>query len=653
MRDKLSAIHKFIDDFFKDNGVLSSHMLNFEYREGQVKMCHQVADVLFEGGILITEAGTGIGKTMAYLIPAILYNDKIIISTGTKTLQEQIFFKDIPFLRQVGFENISYCYMKGRNNYICLRKYHEFDKEGLLPVYEEIKYWHIIKKWIRNTLRGDRSELEDLPENLILWRELCCDVDNCQGRKCNYYRYCFLYKMRKEADDCQLVIVNHHLFFADLNLRIAGKGTLMPAFNRVIFDEAHMLEEVALDYFSIKAAPWQLHFICKDIERKAYKNKNEIGEINKNNLLNKLKELQIINDEFFNSFSLKLENRFSLNKHTFREQQLKRAKELLNFLYEIIKMMKTITISDEEWQLQINRLISFQGNLDFILKRESKYYVYWGEMQERGSVILNATPIEVSSILRENLWKELKAAVLTSATLSSHNGFDYIKLQLGIDECTESIYKSPFNYREQSILYIPKIISEPMDNNFVYEVAEQVLELLKISSGRAFILFTSIANMKNVYELIVDKLEFPIFIQGEKPKTKIIEEFKKKGNAVLLASNSFWQGVDIAGRALSCVIIDKLPFSAPSDPVIEAKIENFRKKGRNPFQEFQLPEAILLLKQGLGRLIRSKSDVGIMALLDKRVYEKNYGKYILDSLKEMEITDDINYVIKKMQNILK
>lgn len=650
--ENLASIHKFIDNFFKEGGILSVKMPNSEYREGQVMMCHEVADTLIGGGILIAEAGTGIGKTMAYLIPAILSNEKVIISTGTKTLQEQIFFKDIPFLSKVGFKELSYCYMKGRNNYLCMRRYSEFLKDGLLPVYEEIDYLDKIKRWVNRTVRGDRSELNDLPENLMLWREICCDVDNCQGRKCNYFNDCFLYKMRKEAEECQLIIVNHHLFFANLNLEVSEKNTLIPECSRIIFDEAHMLEETALDYFSIKVAPWQLHFINKDIERKIYKLQSELGNKLKLSLLTKLKELIMSNDQFFNSFSFKLDNKFKLDKHTFKEKQIEEANKLIKIIRDLSSLMKNIEVSDEEWQVHINRLINFQNELDFIVKKESNFYVYWGEMQEKGSVILNATPIEVSSILKDNLWQKIESAILTSATLSSQNGFDYIKLQLGIDECKEHIYKSPFDYKRQSILYIPNDISEPLQQSFVYDIAEQVNELIKISHGRAFILFTSFANMKQVYELLNNKIDYSILVQGEKPKTKLIEEFKEKGDTVLLATNSFWQGVDVVGKALSCVIIDKLPFSVPSDPVVEAKIENLRKKGRNPFYEFQLPEAILLLKQGLGRLIRSKSDIGIMALLDKRVYEKNYGKYILQSLEDLEITDSINRVIEKMQNKL-
>jgi len=497
-------------------------------------------------------------------------------------------------------------------------------------------------------VRGDRAELEDLPENLVLWREICCDADNCQWRKCEYFSNCFLFKMRKEAEESQLVIVNHHLFFADLNLKMAGRGTLMPEVEYVIFDEAHMLEEIALEYFSVKVAPWHMHYINRDLERKIYKLQKEIGSIAKNTLLHKLVELLQINDQFFNSFSLKLDSRFVLNKKTFKDEQEKYASNLISEINSLVSFMKQLEVSDEEWQLLMNRVAGVKQGLEFILKRESKGYVYWGEAQEKGGVILNATPIEVSGILKNNLWNELKAAILTSATLSSHNGFEYIKLELGIEESKESIYKSPFNYKEQSILYIPTGISEPMDYNFVNEVAEQVRELIEISKGRAFILFTSVANMKRVYELLDGRIRYPIFVQGEKPKTKLIEEFKKRGNAILLGTSSFWQGVDIVGSALSCVIIDKLPFSVPSDPVIEAKIEDMRRKGHNPFYEFQLPEAILLLKQGLGRLIRSKTDVGIMALLDKRVYEKNYGKYVLQALSEMEITNNLDIVIQKM-----
>lgn len=635
-------IHKYIDEFFQEGGILSKKLDQFEYREGQVGMCHNVADVLADSGILLVEAGTGIGKTMAYLIPSLLIDDRVVISTGTKTLQEQIFTKDIPFLRKTGYKNISACYMKGRNNYLCLYRFHDVSKSGLLPLGGELEYWPMIEDWATRTVSGDRSELGTMPENLILWNELSADADDCMVKKCEYYDDCYLYKMRKQAENSQLIIVNHHLFFADLYLKSISEATLIPEFNRVIFDEAHLLEDVAIDYFSMKSAGWQLPSLIKDLDRKMHKLHKEIGSRMRKMITHQAAELQKLSNHFYNSFPHDLDNRFALADKILNNEKKEDASALIAQVKEFANKLKASGAANEEWQIAVNNFTKFAQELDFIITRDNNDYVYWGEFTEKGSAVLNATPIEISAILKQHLWSSMGAAVLTSATLSSHGSFDFIKNCLGIEQCKGSIFKSPFNYKEQAMLYIPRKFPEPSHQNFVDAVADAVSKIIEISKGRAFVLFTSFQNMRRVYEKIKDVIEYPILLQGDKPKTKLIEEFKERGNAVLLATNSFWQGVDVAGEALSCVIIDKLPFSVPTDPVIEAKVERIRKQDKNPFYEYQLPEAVLSLRQGLGRLIRSKNDRGIMALLDKRVYEKEYGRYVIMSLNEMNITNDIN-----------
>lgn len=636
-------MHKIIDDFFKETGKLAQNMSKYEYRKGQIEMSHKVADVLINGGILLVEAGTGIGKTMAYLIPAILTGEKIVISTGTKTLQEQLYFKDIDFLKKLGL-NISASYMKGRNNYICLKKVDEIGYGSLLPLGEELKYWAKIEKWISETQSGDKSELSSVPENLMVWNEICSDTEGCLGKRCKFYQSCFIYKMRKEAEDSQLVIVNHHLFFADLNIKTTVGGELIPEFEKIIFDEAHLLEDAAINYFSITAAPWQLYLITRNIERKLYKQNSKEKDYIKNLIFSQIGRVLILNQSFFNSFERREENRFPL-KNIVDRDKLNSAQELIDGVYELIKRIDNISIIEEDWQFLKNRLIKFNKDLEFILERQDKEYVYWGEFSERDSIILYATPIEIAEILREKLWCNIKAAILTSATLSVRGDFSFVKERLGINECENVIYNSPFDYKKQTILFIPRKFPEPSDANFIEAISEILCELVEISKGRAFVLFTSIHNMKNVYERLKGRINYPLYIQGEKPKRILIEEFKEKGNAVLLATGSFWQGVDVAGEALSCVIIDKLPFSVPSDPLVEARLKRIREKGRNPFYAYQLPEAVLNLRQGLGRLIRSKEDKGIMALLDKRIYEREYGRYILSSLREIVITNSLKDLI--------
>jgi len=633
-------MHKKIDEFFKEGGVLHKKMPRYEFREGQIKMCHDVADILLNGGVLLVEAGTGIGKTMAYLIPAILINEKIIISTGTKTLQEQIYFKDIEFLKNVGM-NISACYMKGRNNYICLKKINEIGYGDLLPLGEELKYWDSIKEWLSWTEKGDKSELSSIPENLSLWNDICCDTEGCLGKRCNFYNDCFLYRMRKKAEESQLVIVNHHLFFADLNLKTTMGAELIPDFEKAIFDEAHLLEDAALNYFSVLVAPWQLFLISRDIERRLYKLEGKERTLRKDLIISQIGKVLILNQSFFDSFERKEENKFSLNNKILDRDKLDKAKGLMDEVYELIKRIESLSNIEEEWVFLKNKLMKFNKDLEFILERGDKDYVYWGELSEKASVMLYATPIEISGILREKLWDNIQAAVLTSATLTARRDFNFIKEKLGINSSKDVIYDSPFDYKKQAILYIPRKFPEPSDENFIDAISEMICKIIDISKGRTFVLFTSIQNMKKTYEKIKDKISYPLYLQGEKPKRRLIEEFKEKGNAVLLATSSFWQGVDIIGEALSCVIIDKLPFSVPTDPIIEARLKRIREKGRNPFYSYQLPEAVLNLRQGLGRLIRSKEDTGILALLDNRVYERDYGRFILISLKEMEITNSL------------
>lgn len=629
-------------------GEIARHHPNYEHRPGQIRMAQAVALAIHQRHHLCVEAGTGTGKTLAYLLPAISCGKRVIVSTGTRNLQDQLFFKDVPFLERALGRKLSVCYMKGRNNYLCLKKLAEIQGAGYLFSPHDPKYLAAIEAWAPKTETGDRAELKELPEEMILWRHLDARRETCTGQKCSDYERCFVTRVRQRALESDLVIVNHHLFFADLALRQGDFGSVLPEYSVVVFDEAHEIEDVATQYFGIMVSNYRLEEFVRD----AQKALEQAGSPSKF-LPDQLAKLSVHASTFFGAFPEK-EGRYS-----FRELgealEVRRGpadeaqglgdyyRAVLGDLAIVQRGLASLANPSDEIEALVRRAEEFQDELAAILESDSTEHVYWYEIRGRGK-FLWSSPIRVASLLQERLFSKVDTAILTSATLSTGGNFHFIRSRLGLEHAEELILGSHFDFRSQAILYIPRQIPEPREREWVEHACAHLERILEVSRGRAFVLFTSFVQMRQVYRALEGRLAFPMLLQGERSKSGLLEEFRNTPHCVLFATSSFWQGVDVQGEQLSCVVIDKLPFSVPSDPVVAARIRYLNESGGNAFYDYQIPEAIILLKQGLGRLIRSRTDRGILALLDKRVVTRAYGRAFLESLPPAPVTHDIEKI---------
>jgi ATP-dependent DNA helicase DinG len=602
------------------HGILAEGLDSYEYRPQQVEMAEAIWRALHEGGEVIVEAGPGTGKTFAYLIPAIYSGHTVVISTGTKNLQEQLFFKDIPLLREVLPIKFTVAYMKGRENYLCRRRFTIFNRQPLFKVLAEASFFKEVSAWASRTQTGDRSELGGVPDDFSAWAEICCSRDHCLGVECPDRKRCFLIRMRQEAAEAQIVVVNHHLFFADLAIRDAA-GEVIPRYKRVIFDEAHQLEEVITTYFGLAVSTYRLEELARDINRELAKGKRPSAGL-----------MEAVDD-----FRGKGAQLFTLFQREERYQLREMDPLVFPLLSDIKKGLSSLRAAlakrpaSEEVAALIRRVQEFGGDLEFILSQGDAQYVYWCENRGRG-IFLRASPIDVWPELNRRLYPRLETAVFTSATLSTQGGFDYFRERLGLTDAEELILPSPFDMQRQVVIYLPQGLPEPNSPAFPQAAAKEIEAILTITKGRAFVLFTSYKNMREVYGMLKGGLPYTILIQGEGPRHLLLEEFKQDVSSVLFATGSFWEGVDVPGEALSCVIIDKLPFDSPTEPVIQARIERIASQGGNPFYQYQVPAAIITLKQGLGRLIRSTGDHGVLSILDSRIKTKEYGKLFLQSL---------------------
>lgn len=654
-----------VSDVFAPDGALARAVPDFEPRAGQIEMASAVARAFEDGGVLLAEAGTGTGKTLAYLVPAILSRQRVLISTGTKNLQEQIYFKDIPALRDALGIPFTATYMKGRANYLCLHRMDQLTGGATgAPAVHDV-FLPIIKEWSARTETGDRAELEDLPEDLPFWNEVSATAETCLGTECARYDECFVTRMRQRAAASDLVIVNHHLLCADAAVRQNAFGEVIPACTNAVLDEAHQLEDVATQYFGFSVSTYRLEELARDVERLAASGAIDDRQ-SQDDLANAIDKLR----DHARAFFAELAYAHRTSGQTRGEERVRATDASLRGTHDAAAHLtsaldvveSTLALlrrpasgagdagdetdeggRAEEIQALARRAGELRTELRFLLRAGDAEYVYFVEFRGRG-IFLRASPVDVSKIVRELLLDRMRTTILTSATLTVDGTFDYIRDRLGISTADELRLPSEFDFARQAILYLPPRMPDPRSADFALAAGREVIEILRRTEGRAFVLFTSYATLGAVQAMAEMALDYPMFVQGTAPRSQLLRQFRATPHAVLFATSSFWQGVDVIGDALSCVIIDKLPFASPSDPITAARIEAIRERGGEPFGEYQVPLAILALQQGLGRLIRHRRDRGVLAVLDPRLRTKGYGRRFLGSLPPAPVVHDLSRI---------
>ena len=625
-------------EYLSSKGALAQAVDGFAPRQQQMEMADAIAQALDNESTLIAEAGTGTGKTFAYLVPALLSGKKILISTGTKNLQDQLFHKDLPIVRKALDMPVTAALLKGRSNYLCKHRLNlaEQDTHGESKIY--IRKLRQVRNWSVKTKTGDTSEVPEISEGDGIWSMVTSTSENCIGTDCDDYSDCHVVNARRLAQASDVVVINHYLLLSDMVIRENGFGELLPIADAFIIDEAHQLPDVASNFFGTSVSGFQLNELVNDVAAEY------LTEINEDKVL-----LDLCEDIKKTIADFRLSMGLPIRRGSWKEIQddseFNAAIEKLNSeMGELKECLAPLSDRTKDLDACYNRCINLVEQLKLLTQNPPSDHIHWFETYKR-SFVLHLTPFDVGNEFKQQMDSLPGSWIFTSATLTVGNKFDHFLKQLGIiEDVNNQLWESPFNYREQALLYIPDGLPEPQSPNYLAAVVEEAIPVINLSEGRTFFLFTSYRALNEALDILKNRIDYPLLVQGEKPRDALISDFRKMGNAVLLGTYSFWEGIDVKGDALTTVIIDKLPFASPGDPILKARIDAMRDNGLNPFFEFQLPNAVITLKQGTGRLIRDYLDMGILMLCDPRLRTKSYGKVFLKSLPTMPITKEIKYV---------
>ena len=623
-----------LNEIFASDGALANVISGYLPRAGQLEMAEAIYASIESGQNLIAEAGTGTGKTFAYLIPAILSTKKVIVSTGTKNLQDQLFNKDLPVIRKALKTPFKAALLKGRANYLCIYRLEIALNSSFGHSKEDAVALTQIKSWSKRTKVGDISEISDVREGDPVWFNATSTVDNCLGQDCPDYADCFLVKARKKAQESDIIVVNHHLLCADWSIRETGFGELLPNVDVVIIDEAHQLAGTASNFLGITLGAKQLNDLATDTLAEYFNDAKDMPD-----LRTACEDLQLEVKDLRLAFGLELRR----GEWKDIEDNPKISAALTSVhkqLQRLTDQLEIASVRSKGLETCFERSENYEAQLDSIIKDSHGEWIKWYETHSK-SFTLNRTPLDIAKEFQSFMHHHKSSWIFTSATLSVANSFRYFSRNLGLDDAECKSWGSPFDYPNQSLFYHPKGLPKPAEKDFTDKIIEFVLPVLEASQGRAFFLFTSHRALQRAAEILQDKIDYPLLVQGKRSKSVLLEEFKQQGNAILLATSSFWEGVDVRGDALSCVIIDKLPFASPGDPVLKARLNAMERQGRNPFFEYQVPAAVISLRQGVGRLIRDVNDKGVLMVCDPRLLKRAYGQMFLDSVPAMKRTRDI------------
>ncbi|OGT20089.1 MAG: helicase [Gammaproteobacteria bacterium RBG_16_57_12] len=618
-------------DILGDNGPFMRHVPGFIPRTQQQEMAVAVADCLEDNAVLIAEAGTGTGKTYAYLVPALMSGKKLIISTGTRNLQDQLFLRDLPMVRQALAVSTRTALLKGRSNYLCLHRLQHHEHQASLGSRQQVREFQLIRRWAQTTHSGDIAELTGIAEHSPVWPLVTSTSDNCLGKDCPVLGDCHVMQARRLAQEAEVVVINHHLYFADMALRDDGFAELLPGAHGVIFDEAHLLPEVAADFFGISLGSGQLLELAGDAITAQLSEAPDTPQLSQyaNRLQTTVSDLRLNLGETGQRAPYS-----DVSRSTAFCAKLSALKDALQelgaALEQVAERGKALEQCRNRWQVLRERL-------ETLTAPSPDNHVHWLETHKR-NFVLRLTPLDIGDIFHEHIYAGTHSWVFTSATLAVKGGFEHFTRTLGLDKARTHCWNSPFDYHTQTLLYLPAGLPDPSSVGYNRALIEAMLPVLQASRGRAFILTTSHRALQEYAALLQGVLDFPVLVQGDMPRAQLLARFAALGNAILVGTSSFWEGVDVRGEALSCVIIDRLPFASPGDPVLSARIERIRRQGGNPFRDYQLPQAVIELKQGAGRLIRDVHDRGVLVLCDPRLQGRSYGSIFLKSLPPMPLT---------------